>query len=111
MNSRLILSSVLVSASISLILTFASYFCYIQPFTVDASFLYRGWPLYWMTESWTLWNPPPEPYRVSFQPVNFLIDLMFYAVLIQIPMQLYLRSRRKEATLLTAAFGKEDRVV
>jgi hypothetical protein len=51
-----------------------------------------------MTESWAQWNPPPYPYHVSYQPVNFLIDLAFYAVLLQIPMQLYLRSRKKGHT-------------
>jgi len=94
-NSRFLLLSVLASASISFIVTLASYFYYTQPLTVDASFVYRGWPLCWMTESWALWNPPPYPYHVSFQPLNFLIDLVLYAVLLQIPLQLYLRSREK----------------
>jgi hypothetical protein len=95
MNSRLLVLSVLVSVFFSLVVTFASYFFYTQPFIVDASFVYRGWPLSWMTESWAKWNPPQYPYHVSFQPVNFLIDLVFYAVLLQIPMQLYLLSRKK----------------
>jgi len=100
MKSRLLVLSVLASVFISLIATSASYFCYTQPFTVDASFVYRGWPLSWMTESWALWNPPQYPYHVSYQPVNFLIDLVFYAVLLQIPMQLYLRSRKKDTRVL-----------
>jgi len=109
-NSRLQLLSILACASISLIVTFTSYFYYTQPLTVDASFVYRGWPLSWMSESWALWNPPPYPYHVSFQPASFLIDLGFYAALLLIPTQLYLYSRKERTRLQTGALSKGDLV-
>jgi hypothetical protein len=92
LNARFLLASVLVSTVLSWIVTFASYLYYTKPFTVDAEFIYRGWPLCWMTESWSYWSQPPY-YHVSFQLVNILIDFVFYAVVFQIPMQLYVYSR------------------
>jgi hypothetical protein len=97
-NSRmktrfLLLISITTSFVLSLVVTLVSYFYSTEPFIVDARILYRGWPLYWMTESWSYWSPPPYPHRISFQPVNFLIDFVFYAIIFQIPMQLYLYSK------------------
>lgn len=78
---------------LSLIVTFASYFYYVKPFTVDVEFTYRGWPLCWMIESWSFWSQPPYSHHVSFQLLNFLADFIFYAIIFQVPMQLYLYSK------------------
>jgi len=86
----LLLIGITVFLVLSLIVTFASYFYYVKPFTVDAEFIYRGWPLCWIIESWSYWSQPPYPYHISFQPMNFLADFIFYAIIFQVPMQLYL---------------------
>jgi hypothetical protein len=92
-TQMLLLSSITLTLVLSLIATLTSYFYYTEPLILDARILYRGWPLYWMTESWSYWSPPPYPHRISFQPVNFLLDSVFYAIMFQIPFQLYLYSK------------------
>jgi hypothetical protein len=94
----LLLISITVSLVLSLVTTVASYFYYTEPFVVDARILYKGWPLHWLTESWSYWRPPPYPHRISFQPVNFLIDFVFYAIIFQVPMQLYLYLKKARRT-------------
>ena len=102
MKARIfLLISITVSLVLSLAATLASYFYFAEPFILDARILYRGWPLHWVTESWSYWSPPPYPRHVTFQLLNFCIDFMFYAVIFQIPMQLYvyLEEARKTQTL------------
>jgi hypothetical protein len=73
---------------------------YEEPNIVDATFVYRGWPLYWAIESWSYWSPPPYPRHVAFQLLNFFIDFVFYAIMFQVPMQVYVYSkenRKKQA--------------
>jgi len=93
LSARLLLISVAIFTVLSCITTLASYFYYTKPFTLDAEFVYRGWPLCWMTEPWSYWTGPPYPHQVSFQTTNFMIDFVFYAIAFQIPSQLYLYSR------------------
>lgn len=95
---KLLLISITVSLAISLVTTLASYFYYTEPFIVDACILYRGWPLHWLTESWSLWGPPPYPRHVAFQVLNFFIDFVFYSIMFQIPMQLYIFSKEARKT-------------
>ena len=96
MNAKLLLMSVAAFTVMSCITTFTSYFYYTKPLTLDAEFVYRGWPLCWMTESWSYWTGPPYPHQVSFQLTNFIIDFVFYAIVFQVPSQLYLYSRESE---------------
>jgi hypothetical protein len=96
----LLLISITVSLFLSLAATLASYFYFTEPFIVDARILYRGWPLHWMTESWSGWSLPPYPRHVTFQLLNFFIDFVFYAIMFQVPMQAYVYSketRKKQA--------------
>jgi len=91
---KFLLISIIACFVLSLILTLASYnVSYEEPNIVDAAFVYRGWPLYWTIESWSYWSPPPYPHRISFQPVNFLLDTVFYTIMFQMPFQLYLYSK------------------
>jgi hypothetical protein len=106
-TQTLLLLSITVTLVLSLVATLASYFYCTEPFIVDARILYRGWPLYWMTESWSYWSPPPYPHRISFQPVNFLLDTVFYTIMFQMPFQLYLCSketRRRQSPSMTKVF-------
>lgn len=91
----LLLISITASLVLSLVATLASYniISHSDPRILDASRVYRGWPLHWVIESWSFWSPPPYPHYFTFQPVNFLIDFVFYAIVFQIPMQLYLYSK------------------
>lgn len=71
-----------------MVATLVSYnFYYIDPHIVDVARLYRGWPLYWVIESWPVRAPPPYAVFTSlyFQPLNFLIDIVFWAVVFQLP--------------------------
>jgi len=75
-----------VNLTISLATTLASYYhCYKDPHILDASFTYRGWPLYWLIESISFWSPPPYPVTLEFKPTNFFIDFIFYAIVFQLP--------------------------
>jgi hypothetical protein len=90
----LIVASVSLSLVLSLAAVLASYNVYYsEPSIVDALFAYRGWPFSWIFESWSFWSQPPR-YSCLFQPLNFLIDFIFYAAIFQIPMLLYLTFRR-----------------
>jgi hypothetical protein len=81
--------------ALSLVATLASYnvVSYPDQIILDAGWVHRGWPLYWMIESWSFWSPSPYTPHFTFQPVNFLIDFIFYAIIFQIPMQIYMYSR------------------
>ncbi|MEM2912457.1 MAG: hypothetical protein QW146_08135 [Candidatus Bathyarchaeia archaeon] len=46
-----------------------------------------------MIESRSYWTGPPYPYQVSFQPTNFIIDFIFYAIVFQMPSLLYMYAR------------------
>jgi hypothetical protein len=71
---------------LSLVATLASYnLYYTDSRIVDASLVYRGWPLYWVVELWSWWSPPQYPHTFQFQPLNFLIDIVFWAVVFQLP--------------------------
>jgi len=95
----ILLVSIAASFVLSLVATLASYYIISPsaPRILDAALVYRGWPLHWILESWSYWSPPPYPHHFTFQPVNFLIDFAFYAVVFQVPMQLflYLKEARK----------------
>lgn len=103
----LLLISIIVSLLVSLAAALASYFYFSEPFIVDARIIYRGWPLHWMTESWSGWSPPPYTRHVTFQLLNFFIDFVFYAIMFQVPMQAYVHS--KEARKIQALAPKSDR--
>jgi len=54
-----------------------------------------------MIESWPVWNPPPlyaMAHCFYFQPLNFLIDIVFWAVVFQLPSVtlLLLKENKKE---------------
>lgn len=91
----LLLISITASLVLSLVATLASYNVINRSDSriLDAGWVNRGWPLYWMIESWSFWSPPPYPHHFAFQPANFLVDFVFYAVVFQIPMQIYMYSR------------------
>jgi len=88
---------------LSLAATLASYnFSYADPRIVDASFVYRGWPLHWVVESWSWWSPPEYPHSFHFEPLNFLVDIVFWAVVFQLPtVTLLLLKGSPKKTILT----------
>jgi hypothetical protein len=90
----LLLVSITTSFILSLIATLASYNIAnpSDPRILDAAWINRGWPLCWMIESWSGWSPPPYIHHFTLEPVNFIIDLVFYAIVLQAPMQLYMYS-------------------
>jgi hypothetical protein len=92
----LLLISITASFVLSLVATLASYNVVSQPDSriLDAGWAYRGWPLHWMKESWSFWSPPPYTPHFAFQPVNFLVDFIFYAIVFQIPMLIYIYSKK-----------------
>jgi hypothetical protein len=70
----------------SLVTTLASYYVYYNvPNIYDAAITYRGWPLCWVVESVSYWSPPPYRSFFQFQPVNFSLDFVFWAVAFQLP--------------------------
>jgi hypothetical protein len=85
---------VLICLAFSLAATLASYYFYTMPFIVDATFVYRGWPFCWLVESWSGWSPPERPHIFQFQPLNFLIDVAFWAVVFQLPTLIFLIEQR-----------------
>ena len=92
----LLLISVTASFVLSLVATLASYNV-VSPsdlIIVGGGSVYRGWPLYWMIESWSFWGRPLYPHYFTFQPVNFLVDFIFYAIAFQIPMLIYIYSKK-----------------
>ena len=90
---------VLVCLVLSLAVTLTSYnFSYMKPDIVDAAFVYRGWPLCWMIESWSYWSPPPYPHTFDFQPVNFLLDFVFWAVVFSTPIAVVLLKKAVKTT-------------
>ena len=95
------LITITTSIALSLVATLATYnvTSYPTDIIIGAALMYRGWPLHWMIESWTFWGPPTHLHS-TFQPVNFLVDLIFYAIIFQIPMQIYmhLKEARKPNT-------------
>lgn len=94
--SRTLVTIALLFLFLSLAVTLASYnFSYIEPNTVDATFVYRGWPLYWMIESWSYWSPPPYPHTFDFQLLNFLVDLVFWLVVFTVPSATLLLFKKK----------------
>jgi hypothetical protein len=102
----LIIASVSISLVLSLAATLASYNVYYSdPRIVDASFVYRGWPFSWIFESWSYWSHPPR-YACLFQPLNFVIDFIFYAAIFQIPMLLCLTFR--QASTLKRKIAKNE---
>lgn len=85
---RLLVLVTFVCVILSLTATLVSYnFYYTDPHVVDAAHLYRGWPICWIIESWPVWNPPTYAifHSFYFQPINFLIDIVFWAVVFQLP--------------------------
>jgi hypothetical protein len=89
----------MVSVALSLVVSLASYYFYCaEPWIVDAAFLYRGWPLYWVIESWGYWGPPPYSHTFNLNAVNFLTDFAFWAFVFQVPMQCccYLAKAKKQ---------------
>jgi hypothetical protein len=99
-TQTLTLIAITTSLALSLIATLATYYVASPS---DLIILHggrtdRGWPLSWTTEDWSFWSPPPYPHYFTFHPMNFLIDLIFYAIIFQIPMQIYIHSRRRQKT-------------
>ena len=91
---------ILVCFLLSLAVTLATYnIYYLDPHIVDAAFVYRGWPLYWTVESWSYWGNPPYPHTFQLQPLNLLIDIVFWAVVFQLP----------STTLLLLKGSKKDK--
>jgi len=93
------LITITTSVALSLVATLATYnvISYPTDIIIGAALKYRGWPLHWMIESWAFWGPPTHLHS-TFQPVNFLIDFIFYAIIFQIPTQIYINSRRRQKT-------------
>jgi len=93
-KTRKFLLMFLLVLACSLAATLASYFFhYVEQNIVDTKILYRGWPLYWMMESIPLWDYWPHASRAIwryFQPLNFLIDTVFWLILFQLPSALYM---------------------
>jgi len=101
-TQTLILISISTSLSLSLLATLATYniISRSDPRMLDAGWINRGWPLCWMIESWSFWSPPPYASHFTFEPANFLVDFIFYAIIFQIPTQTYMY--QKEARKSTA---------
>jgi hypothetical protein len=99
-TQTLILISITASLVLSIVITLATYnvISYPTDIILDAAWNHRGWPLYWMIESWSFWSPPPYPHHFTFQPMNFLVDIIFYTIISQIPIQIYMHSRRRQKT-------------
>jgi hypothetical protein len=68
----------------SLTATLGTYNFYYSPATVDVKFVYRGFPVCWVVESWSFWTMPPT-YSLGFVSLNFLIDMFFWTVVFQLP--------------------------
>jgi hypothetical protein len=94
------LISITASFALSLVITLATYnvITYPTDIILDAGWVHRGWPLYWMIESWSFWSPPLYPHHFTFQPMNFLVDIIFYTIVFQIPILIYMLSRRRQKT-------------
>jgi hypothetical protein len=95
-TQALLLISITASFVLSLVATFASYNVISSPNeikTPETGWVYRGWPLYWMIDSWFVWGLSPYLHHFTFQPVNFLVDFVFYAIVFLIPMLIYMYSR------------------
>jgi hypothetical protein len=94
-TQTLILISITTSLALSLLATLATYnvISYPDLIIVGGGWVHRGWPLHWIIESWSLWSPPPYQHYFTFHPMNFLIDLIFYAIIFQIPILIYMHSR------------------
>ena len=98
--SRILLIVVLVCFLLSLAATLATYnIYYSDPYIVDAAFVYRGWPFHWIIESWSWWSPHGYPHTLQLQPLNLLIDIVFWAVVFQLP----------STTLLLLKGSKKDK--
>ncbi len=95
-TQTLLLISVTASFVLSLVATLASYYVISYPdlIIVGGGWLYRGWPLHWMIESWSFWGRPLYHHYFTFQPVNFLVDFVFYAIVFLLPMLIYLYSKK-----------------
>mgnify|MGYP007084779835 CR=1 FL=1 len=105
---RFLLIVTLVCLVISLASTLATYrIYYSDPHIVDAAFVYRGWPLHWIVESWSWWSPYKYPHAFHLQPVNLLIDIVFWAVVFQIPSAtlLLLKESRKDKHSESSSIG------
>jgi len=95
---RLLPLFIIICVVLSLAITLASYYFYYEDLRIfDASFRYRGWPLYWMVESWSTWGRSPQYHIFQFQPLNFLIDNIFWAVVFQLPSTTMLLLRKHKA--------------
>jgi hypothetical protein len=101
------LISITASFALSLVATLATYNVISHPdeIILDAGWMHRGWPLYWMKESWSYWSPPPYTPHFTFQPVNFLVDFIFYAIIFQTPIQIYMYSREARKSSLRDNVG------
>ena len=98
---RFLLIIILVCLVLSLAATLATYYIYyLASDVIDAAFLYRGWPLHWIVESWSWWSPYEYPHIFHLQPVNLLIDIVFWAVVFQLPSTtlLLLKGSQKDKT-------------
>jgi len=96
-----LLISIPICLTLALVATSASYFYTTEEtLVVDVGILYRGWPLYWMTESWSYWGRPPHGRYFAFQPLNFSIDVAFWMAVFQTSVLLYVyltkRAQKRE---------------
>jgi hypothetical protein len=81
---KIVLIIALSCLTFSLTATLGTYNFYYSPDTLDVKFVYRGFPLYWILESWSFWTMPPT-YSLNFVSLNFLIDTLFWALVFQLP--------------------------
>jgi len=107
-QKRFLLILILASLTLSLTATLASYYYhYKDPRPIlDASFAYRGWPVYWLVESISYWSPPPYHMTLEFKPANFIIDFIFYTIAFQLPSTILIlvkETKRNSAIGLTHA--------
>jgi hypothetical protein len=88
----LLMSVLLLFCSLAATLESVYFSYYVESNVVDLRILHRGWPLYWVVESIPLWDYSPPASRAILhyiQPMNFLVDIIFWLILFQLPSILY----------------------
>ncbi len=82
---RFLLIAIFLCVFLSLAATLISYNFRYSPLIYDVHRVYAGWPLYWIVAETSLWGEPPYSPTYHFQPVNFLVDIVFWTLVFQLP--------------------------
>jgi len=92
-------STILFAAPIlgGLFLTLLSGLYMVKPFTLDAEFIYFGFPFSWLEAGRSTWNPkPPLNWQYSFFWKQFIVDFTIYGLLAFAAVYLYFRLHKQQ---------------